>query len=185
MDPRIVRRAQDGDEEAFAILVDRVVDRFLGAARRILRDPQLAEDAAQQALLSVWRFLPDLRDPERFDAWAYKVLVKTCYSEARRRRRWQADVPLLSTDEPASDDLTSINERDRLERALQRLSVDHRTVLALVYYLDLPLNQVAVALDVPTGTVKSRLHRAQRALRSELDAAARQQRPDGGSEVSS
>ena len=177
MDPHIVKRAQDGDEEAFAALVDAVVDRFLGVARRILRDQQLAEDAAQQALLNVWRFLPDLREPHRFDGWAYRVLVKACYSEMRRRNRWQADVPLLSTDQPATDELSRIDERERVERGLARLSVDHRTALVLFYYLDLSLEQVGEALDVPTGTVKSRIHRAQQALRSELEAEARGVQP--------
>lgn len=173
MDPRIVKRAQDGDDQAFAVLVDAVVDRFLGVARRILRDPQLAEDAAQQALVNVWRFLPDLRDPERFDGWAYRVLVKACYSEMRRRSRWQADVPLLPTDRPAADELGRVDDRERVERGLARLSVDHRAALVLFYYLDLSLEQMADALDVPKGTVKSRLHRAQQALRSELEAEAR------------
>lgn len=173
MDSRIVKRAQDGDEQAFATLVDAVVDRFLGVARRILRDRQLAEDAAQQALLNVWRFLPDLRDPERFDGWAYRVLVKACYSEMRRRSRWQADVPLLPTDRPAADELGRIDDKERVERGLARLSVDHRTALVLFYYLDLSLEQIAEALEVPTGTVKSRIHRAQQALRGELEAEDR------------
>jgi RNA polymerase sigma-70 factor (ECF subfamily) len=178
MDASIVRRAQRGDEQAFAVMADAVLDRFLGVAERILRDPQLAEDATQQALINVWRFLPDLRDPDRFDAWAYRLLVKVCYSQSRQRSRWKSDVPLQDTDRrTVPDSLMGLAERDRIERGLRRISVEHRTVLALHYYVDLPLEQIATALDVPVGTVKSRIHRAQRSLRSVLEADARQADP--------
>ena len=174
MDADLVRRAQRGDEAAFAVIADSVIDRFLGAAERILRDPQLAEDATQQALVNVWRSLPDLRDPERFEAWAYRALVRECYAESKRRRRHD-EVPLQPSDrQVVPDSLLSLAERDRIERGLRRISVEHRTVLALHYYLDLPLEQIASAIDVPLGTVKSRIHRAQHALRSALEADARQ-----------
>jgi len=177
-DPIIVRRAQRGDEQAFALLADRVLDRFLAVAERILRDRQAAEDATQQALVNVWRFLPDLRDPARFEAWSYQLLVKACYSESRRRKRWKSDVPLQPTDGRAvPDSLLTLAERDRIERGLRRISVEHRTVLPLHYYLDLPLEQIATALDVPVGTVKSRIHRAHQTLRSALEADSRQASP--------
>lgn len=178
MDATIIRRAQRGDEQAFAVLAAPTLDRFLAVAQRILRHPQAAEDATQQALVNVWRFLPDLRDPSRFEAWSYQLLVKVCYSEARKRRRWNEDVPLQPTDRTSvPDSASSLAERDRIERGLRQISVDHRTVLALHYYLDLPLDQMATALDVPIGTVKSRLSRAQLALRSALEAGARQPAP--------
>jgi RNA polymerase sigma-70 factor (ECF subfamily) len=175
MDADLVRRAQRGDEQAFAAIADAVLDRFLGAAERILRDPQLAEDATQQALVSIWRSLPDLRDPERFEAWSYRALVRVCYAESRRHRR-RDEVPLQPTDHRiAPDSLLTLAERDRIERGLRAISVEHRTVLALHYYLDLPLDHIAGALDVPLGTVKSRIHRAQQALRSVLEAEARRE----------
>ena len=173
MDADLVRRAQRGDEQAFAAIADAVLDRFLGAAERILRDPQLAEDATQQALVAVWRSLPDLRDPERFEAWSYRALVRTCYAEAKRHRR-RDEVPFQPSDrQVVPDSLMTLAERDRIERGLRRISVEHRTVLALHYYLDLPLDHIAGALEVPLGTVKSRIHRAQQALRSALEADAR------------
>ena len=175
MDADLVRRAQRGDEQAFAAIADAVFDRLLGAAERILRDPHLAEDATQVALVSVWRSLPDLRDPARFEAWAYRALVRTCYAESKRRRRWRDDVALQPNDrQVVPDSLMSLAERDRIERGLRSISVEHRTVLALHYYLDLPLEQIAGALEVPLGTVKSRIHRAQQALRGALEADARQ-----------
>jgi RNA polymerase sigma-70 factor (ECF subfamily) len=77
----LVRRAQDGDEQAFASLAVSAGNRLHAVAHRILRDTDLAEDATQQALLAIWRDLPQLRDPARFDAWSYRLLVRACYAE--------------------------------------------------------------------------------------------------------
>jgi RNA polymerase sigma-70 factor (ECF subfamily) len=163
-----------GDERAFTEIVNGVADRFIGVAHRILRDAALAEDAVQQALLSAWRDLPDLRDPSRFDGWAYRLLIRACYMEACKRKRWRPTTIVRSIVEPTAPDLIGgIIERERLERGFKRLSADHRAVLVLTYYLDLPSEQVAEALDVPVGTVHSRLHRAQQALRGALEADAR------------
>ena len=174
MDTDLVRRAMRGDEWAFTEIVNSVSDRFLGVAHRILRDATLAEDAVQQALLNAWRDLSDLRDPAKFDGWAYRLLIRACYIEARKRRRWYPTTIVRSIAEPTAPDLIGgIIERERLERGFERLSVDHRAVLVLAYYLDLPSEQVAEALDVPIGTVYSRLHRAQQALRGALEADGR------------
>ena len=100
MDTDLVTRAQRGDKEAFALLATGFADRFLAVARRILRDIDLAEDATQQALLTVWRDLPQLRDPARFDAWSYRLLVRACYAEGRKERRWAPNIRLLPADEP-------------------------------------------------------------------------------------
>jgi RNA polymerase sigma-70 factor, ECF subfamily len=174
MDTQLVVRAQSGDQQAFASLAMAVGDRLHAVAHRILRDTDLAEDATQQAQLSVWRDLPQLRDPARFDAWSYRLLVRACYAEARRTRRWSPNLRLLPTDEPtAADPLGSVIDRDQLERGFRRLSIDHRAVVVLHHYLDLPLPEVAEALGVPEGTVRSRLHNAMRGLRAALDADAR------------
>ena len=174
MDTDLVRSAMRGDERAFTEIVNSVADRFLGVAHRILRDAALAEDAVQQALLSAWRDLPDLRDPASFDGWAYRILVRACYTEARKRKRWHPATIVRSIAEPAAPDLIGgIIERERLERGFERLSVDQRAVLVLTYYVDLAADQVAQALDVPVGTVYSRLHRAQQALRGALEADGR------------
>ncbi len=82
MDTDLVTRAQRGDEEAFASLAVAAGDRLHAVAHRILRDLDLAEDATQQALLAIWRDLPQLRDPARFDAWSYRLLVRACYAGA-------------------------------------------------------------------------------------------------------
>jgi len=174
MDRDLVVRAQNGDEEAFASLAVAAGDRLHAVAHRILRDIDLAEDATQQALLSVWRDLPQLRDPARFDAWSYRLLVRACYTEARRTRHWGPNLRLLPVDEAATtDDSKMVVDRDQLERGFRRLSIDHRAVVVLHHYLDMSLDEVAETLGVPVGTVRSRLHHAMRGLRAALDADAR------------
>jgi len=174
MDTELVLQAQRGDEEAFASLCVAAGDRLHAVAHRILRDTDLAEDATQQALLAIWRDLPQLKDPARFDAWSYRLLVRACYTEGRRNRRWSPNLRVLPNDEPSSPgDAALIVDRDQLERGFRRLSLDHRVVVVLHHYLDLPLDEVAETLGVPLGTVRSRLHHAMRALRAALEADAR------------
>ena len=173
MDTDLVTRAQRGDEEAFASLAVAAGDRLHAVAHRILRDLELAEDATQQALLAIWRDLPQLRDPARFDAWSYRLLVRACYAEGRKSRRWAPNLRLLTVDEPmAADGMGSVVDRDQLERAFRGLSLNHRTVVVLHHYLDLPMDRVADIVGVPVGTVGSRLHFATRQLRSALIADA-------------
>jgi RNA polymerase sigma-70 factor (ECF subfamily) len=174
MDTGLVVRAQRGDREAYADLASGIADRFLAVARRILRDLDLAEDATQQALLAIWRDLPQLRDPLRFEAWSYRLLVRACYAEGRKQRRWAPNLRLLPADEPVvADGFDSVVTRDQLESGFRRLSVEHRAVVVLRHYLDLPLDRIAELLGIPVGTVQSRLHYAMRGLRAALDADAR------------
>jgi RNA polymerase sigma-70 factor (ECF subfamily) len=174
MDTDLVTRAQHGDAEAFASLAVSVGDRLHAVAHRILRDPHLAEDATQQALLAIWRDLPRLRDPSRFDAWSYRLLVRACYAEGRRSGSWDRNLVVLASNEPMQlDGSSSVIDRDQLERGFRRLSIDHRAVVVLHHYLDMPLERVAEALDIPVGTARSRLHHAMRGLRAALEADAR------------
>jgi RNA polymerase sigma-70 factor (ECF subfamily) len=174
VDAELIGRAQHGDEEAFASLAVAAGDRLHAVAHRILRDTDLAEDATQQALLALWRDLPQLRDPARFDAWSYRLLVRACYAEARRTRHWAPNIRLLPANPPeVGDDTGLVVDRDQLERGFRRLSMDHRAVVVLHHYLDLPLDGIAEILGVPVGTVRSRLHHAMRGLRAALEADAR------------
>jgi RNA polymerase sigma-70 factor (ECF subfamily) len=174
MDTDLVVRAQRGDKGAYAVLATGIADRYLAVARRILRDLDLAEDATQQALLTIWRDLPQLREPARFEAWSYRILVRACYAEGRKQRRWAPNLRLLPADEPmGADGTASVIDRDQLEGGFRRLSVEHRTVVVLHHYLDMPLDRVAELLGIPIGTVHSRLHHAMRGLRAALDADAR------------
>jgi len=173
MDTELVVRAQRGDKGAYALIATEIANRFLAVARRILRDIDLAEDATQQALLAIWQDLPQLRDPARFEAWSYRLLVRACYAEGRKERRWAPNLQLLPPDGPLDDGLSSVIDRDQLERGFRRLTLDHRTVVVLHHYLDLPIDRVAEILGIPAGTAHSQLHHAMRALRAALDADLR------------
>ena len=172
MDTQLVVRAQHGDLAAFESLATALYGRLNQVAYRILRDRSLAEDATQAAVLGVWRNLPRLRDPDRFEAWSYRLLVNACHSEARRSHRWMPNAGGVPADVPLwSDELGAVVDRDELERAFRGLSVDHRAVLVLHHYLDLPVEDVAAALGIPVGTVNSRLHRAMQRMRLAMRAA--------------
>jgi RNA polymerase sigma factor (sigma-70 family) len=172
----LVILARDGDRDAFSELVARSIGRLTAVARMILRDEYGAQDAVQEAFIEAWRSLPGLRDADKFDAWMRRLLVRVCFKRARRSKRVDAvEIRLTPGDEP----VIAGNERDlaihdQLERGLARLSADQRTVVVLVYYLDLPLADAAQSLGVPLGTAKSRLNRATSALRASIEADDRE-----------
>jgi RNA polymerase sigma-70 factor (ECF subfamily) len=169
----LVARARGGDREAFAVLAGGAVDRLHAVARLILRDADLAQDAAQEALVRAWRDLPTLRDASRFDAWLYRVVVRACADVGRDRRRWRAEVVVLPR-EPAEEDRGGqVADRDLLERGLRRLTDGQRTILVMSFYVGLTPTELADVLEIPVGTAKSRLHYAIAALRAALDADGR------------
>lgn len=174
-----MQQAQRGDRQAFASLAYVLSDRLFGVAHRILRDFDSAGDALQDALIRIWRDLPALRDPERFEAWAYRLMVNACMDQLRRAKRHDADLSLLSTDGVEDDPELTYVVRDQLDRAFRRLPLDQRAVVVLHYYRDLPFNEIAHALEIPIGTVRSRLHYARRALRAAIEADSRPAVPKG------
>src|SRR5215216_3032212 len=170
VDRDLVERARSGDQEAFTGLVHQVSDTLFGVARRILRDPGLAEDVLQNALVTIWRKLPHLRDVDRFDAWAFRILIHACYAVAPRNRQWASTVRVLPVGRADSvDSFQSIDDRDELERAFRGLPLDQRAVFVLHHHVGLPLVSVAEALGIPDGTARSRLHYATRALRASFE----------------
>src|SRR5262245_48911581 len=180
VDLKLVRFAQQGDHEAFTALARSRADRLFGIARRMLNDVGLAEDAVQQALVIAWRELPRLRDPDRFDAWLTRLLVHECFAESKRGRRLASHVGLHDLDRSSTvDDTQSILDRDQLERAFRRLPPDQRAILVLRHYLGLAPPEIAVTLQIPDGTVRSRMHYAHQALRAALEADLRPA-PAGG-----
>jgi hypothetical protein len=112
---RLVRRAAEGDPEAFEALMRGVGNRMLATARKILRDPDAAEDAMQQTVILAWRQLPRLRDPGRFDGWLYKLLVSACYQEARRARRHSSRMVANAMEPAVDDDMERWLTREALE----------------------------------------------------------------------
>ncbi len=173
MDRDTVVRAQAGDRQAFAHLVHQVSGNLYAVAYRILRDAGLAEDALQDALITAWRQLPHLRDPERFEAWIHRILVHACYAEARRSRRWTGSVRSLPLEGAAGpDEHVTVVDRDELERAFRRLPLDQRAIFVYHHYVGLPLVEIAETLGIPAGTARSRLHYATRALKAAIEADA-------------
>ena len=174
MQATLVDQAQRGDREAFDSLARLVGDRCMAIAVRILRDADLAEDAVQVSLITAWRELRGLRDPERFEPWLHRILTRACYAGARHRKRWDEGIRLLPI-EPVHgrDDYLTVDDRDQLERAFRRLTVQQRAVLVFHYHLGLSIAEVADRIGIPVGTAKSRLHHAVRALRASVEADAR------------
>jgi RNA polymerase sigma-70 factor (ECF subfamily) len=183
MNVELVVRAQEGDREAFTELATALYGRLHRVAQNMLSDIHLAEDATQQAVLEMWRNLPRLREPERFEAWSYRILVNACKVEGRKSKRW---LPILSpspeSDPSAEQGFSAIVYRDQLERGLRRLPVQQREVVVLHHYLHLPLREVAEMLDIKEGTAHSRLYRAMASLRAALEADARLPGSDAASE---
>ena len=174
MDRRLVEQAQRGDEDAFEALVRATGDRCVGIAYRILRDVDLAEDAVQSAYVSAWRDLRSLREADRFEPWLHRTLTRACYEEARKSRRFAANIRALPIESSYSpDDVLQVVDRDQLDRGIRRLSVEQRAVLVFHHYLGLTLPEIADRLDIPIGTAKSRLHHATNAMRAALDADSR------------
>lgn len=170
----LVVQAQHGDRESFGALAGAWITRLYDLAQMLLNDSDLAEDAVQETLIVTWRDLRALRDPDRFDWWLHRILVRTAYRVAkgeRRRidRRGIVDTEVMSTPDAAGD----LADRDEIDHGFRRLKPEYRAVLVLHHYLGLSDDEAADVLGVPAGTYKSRLHRATAALRAELEADAR------------
>lgn len=174
MDRDLVEAARRGDREAYADLLRSRGDRLFALAQRILRDVDRTEDAVQEALVIAWRDLPGLRDPDRFDAWLHRLVVRSCVHEAMRQRRLVANLHVLPADLAAGrDDFLSVGDRDQLERGFRRLDPQQRAILVLRHYAGFEPAEIADILGIPAGTARSRLHHAHRAMRAALDADAR------------
>jgi RNA polymerase sigma-70 factor (ECF subfamily) len=163
-----------GDHEAFSELTRLSIAKLYAIARLILRDDERAADATQEALVAAWRWFSTLRDPDRFDAWMRRLLVHACYREANQAKRRviiEATVqPLMGA---GADPGIAVADRDEIDRAFKRLSTEQRALIVLHFYLGLPMSETAEILGLPIGTVKSRLFRTTRQMRSAMEADAR------------
>jgi RNA polymerase sigma-70 factor (ECF subfamily) len=174
MDVGLVERAKRGDRDAYEQLAHAAAPRLFLVASRVLRDRDAAEDAVQETLVSIWQDLRALRDPARFDGWAYRMVVRACRHQDRRQRRLGVALVDLSDELAAAPTgLAAMEVRDELGRAFDLLSHDHRVVVVHHHLAGLPLGEIADILDIPYGTVGSRLHHAMQAMRASLDAAER------------
>ena len=154
----------------FQELMDRRARYAFRLAGYLLGDSVSAEDAVQDAIERAWRAWPRLRDQTSFGPWFDRILVNVCRDSMRRRGRDRVvEYSFGSVDDP----FRSIFDRDELGRALRRLPVDQRVVVVLRFWRDLPVDEIADLLDVPPGTVKSRLHYALDSLRGEISRGQR------------
>lgn len=157
------------------------VERGYRLASVIIGESGEAEDATHDALERAWRSRASLRDPDRFDAWFTRILVNSCRDRMRKRRSAPRPISLDSAatrgthalELPATDPFGSDAQRDALRRALEHLVPDQRIVIALRFYLDLEIDEIARRMGTQPGTVKSRLHRGLRELRAAWDAGER------------
>ena len=167
----LVEQAMRGDADAFTQLVRAAAPRLNGVANLILRDPDRAKDAVQEAFIAAWKDMRALRDPDAWDAWLRRLTVRTCYRLARKdRRRTEVEVGVIPTYHSVRipDASADVADREWVVTELGRLDIDQRAVIALPYYLDLPMREVAEILDIPFGTAASRLHRGLENLRNAM-----------------
>jgi RNA polymerase sigma-70 factor (ECF subfamily) len=171
VDRELVLKAQHGDRAAYEVLAGDSARRLFLVCQRILRDYDEAEDATQRALVEMWRDLPGLRDPDRFEAWTYRLAVRCSLAEARRERRLRGTVRPLPGHTPlVRDETTAVADRDELDEAFRHLTPEHRAVVVLRYFVGLSLEEIAQIVGVPYGTVASRLHYSLRDLRRLIGA---------------
>lgn len=155
--------------DAFRDLADKHLDASYGLAYLILGQRAEAEDATHDAFVTAWRKWSTLRDHDLFQHWFDRILVNTCRNRLRHAARWRTQDLSPELQFQASDAYGPTHDRALLWPALARLAPDQRVVVALRFYRDLSIDQIAARLGVPPGTVKSRLHRGLRELRTGLD----------------
>ncbi|TWT88489.1 ECF RNA polymerase sigma factor SigW [Pseudobythopirellula maris] len=164
-DQWLVLRVQDGDEQALRRLVERWGPRLRRQALRLTGRPDAAADATQEAWLAIIRGLTRLDDPACFRRWAYRIVGNKCADWVRRQQTNRERAAPLLHDPPAASDSDGASDRtDALRQALTRLSPQERTLLAMHYLDTMPLAEIAEAMTVPVGTLKSRLYHARKKL---------------------
>jgi RNA polymerase sigma-70 factor (ECF subfamily) len=173
----LVDRCKHGDEEAFRELVERYKDLVFGVLSRSTTDTSRVEDLAQEVFLRIHRGLPYFRGEARLSTWIFRIVVNLL-SEASARHREAREVSIedrLPPHEPRSHDraASDLELRDRLEKALARLPPNYRVLIAGHYLQGVKYEDLAEALDIPVGTVKTHLHRAKKQLRDLLDTDLR------------
>ena len=176
----LVARAQRGDQMAFEALVEPRLARLLRLADSIVSNDADASDAVQEACLRAWRELPRLRDADRFEAWLWRIVINTCRSALRTRRRVNVrEIPVEAMPagfDPAQpgqglgEDLSAI---DVVQRAFRRLDIDKRAILVLHHVEERSIAQIATLLGIPEGTAKWRLFAARQALERALEVERR------------
>ncbi len=170
LDEYLVAAARTGDRRAFALLAERWHGRLTAHAWRLTGDPEMARDAAQGAWVEIVRGLRRLADERAFPAWAYRIVSRRCAKQigAAVRRR-EAHAVLVAEPPAQAEQPGAAVDAARLRAEIARLPPEQRSAIALFYLEEMSVAEVAVALDVPLGTVKTRLLHARRKLRGALE----------------
>jgi RNA polymerase sigma-70 factor (ECF subfamily) len=164
-DEALARRAARGDERAFEELVVRHQDKLYTLALRVTLSEADAYDCVQEGLIAAWRALPRFRGDARFSTWMYRIVVRKAYDALDRRRRAPEPVEELHAVAPEAQPEARLD----LIAALEGLEPDFRVVAVACDILGMSMEQAGAMLEVPTGTVKSRLHRAREQLAQALE----------------
>jgi len=170
LDEYLVAAARTGDGKAFAILVERWSGKLIAHAWRLTGDREAARDAAQGAWVEIVRGLGRLKDERAFPAWAFRIVTRRCARHVGERVR-EREIAGQLADQPAvvADDPGAGVDAQRLRVAIARLPSDQKSAVALFYLEEMSVAEVAVALSVPAGTVKTRLMHARRKLCAALE----------------
>jgi len=159
-----------GDLDAFGELVRRHQDFVYGAALRVVRNPVLAEDVAQEAFVRAYKALPDFRGQAQVRSWLYRIATNLALNAVSRRREYPQDsMPEVATQRGPERETELALMRDDLESAIAELSPDLREALVLREFDGLSYQEIAKRLDLPLNTVRTRILRARRGLRSEME----------------
>jgi RNA polymerase sigma-70 factor (ECF subfamily) len=168
LDAYLIASARTGDAKAFALLFKRWNGRFTAHAWRLLGDREAAGDAVQEAWAEIVRGLGRLADISAFPAWAYRIVSRRCAKAIGRNVRERRAAEALAA-EPEESGEAPASDTHRLRRAIDALPAEQRSAIALFYLEDMSVAEVAVALNVPAGTVKTRLMHARHKLRAALE----------------
>jgi RNA polymerase sigma-70 factor, ECF subfamily len=171
----VIDRARTGDLDAFESIVRARMDAVYRLTAAILGDEADAADAAQETFVAAWRELPRLREPASFEPWLQRIAVNAARQSLRgRRRRRVREIPssLATTEPSATSDASPRSDAAVLDAAMAELSVDQRSLLVLHHLEGRSIAEIAEILAIPSGTAKSRLFAARRAL---ADAIAREE----------
>jgi RNA polymerase sigma-70 factor (ECF subfamily) len=169
-DQALIDRYLAGDQDAFAALARRHAGHVYGLCLRVLGDPDDAADAAQDVLVTIARKLGSFRGDARFTTWLHRVATNVCYDHLRAAkrqpvvRRLHDEGPTPDLGPPVPDHADEVAGTQDVAAALARVPEDFRVALVLADVQDLPYDEIARILDVPVGTVKSRVHRGRLAL---------------------
>ncbi len=169
-----VQRCQRGDRDAFRYLVERHQGVVFGTAYNMTGNRALAEELAQEAFLSAWKGIRGFRRGSPFKPWLMRILVNAVMAHRRKRSVETTPIEGLGLADDAERPAASVEsklERQTLQQAIGGLSPEHRQVVVLRYFAGMTVPEVSRASGVSEGTVKSRLHRAHRALRQRLGDA--------------